>query len=424
MRKFLEKLPKEIRELVYLAKDEATYRRMPAYLVGGFVRDLILGVRNFDLDIVVVGDGIKFAEYFAGSLKAKLIRHKRFGTATVLLKSGLKIDIATARSEIYPLPAHLPVVKPGSLEDDLFRRDFTINAMAISLAEKDFGRLIDCYGGIGDLKNKTISVLHALSFIDDPTRIIRAIRFEQRFSFKLDPGTLKLLKEAVRAKMLMKVEPQRLRDDLILVLKEAEPIKEIMRLKELTGFSFIDKHLVVGVKTIGLLRCAEKEIKWFIRTHPRRRPLDSWLIYFIALSDNLKAPAIKPLVQRFALKRGEEIRILSYKSAQLKIAPALKRKDINPSELFSCLEPLSYEVIILLKAKFGEASLRNNIDRFFLNLNGSRISISGDDLRRLGLEPGPHFQKIFKSILNAKLDGKLRTKQDELRLVKNIIRRP
>ncbi|MCX5710716.1 MAG: hypothetical protein NT060_01915, partial [Candidatus Omnitrophica bacterium] len=126
----------------------------------------------------------------------------------------------------------------------------------------------------------------------------------------------------------------------------------------------------------------------------------------------------------FALKRGEEIRILSYKSAQLKIAPALRRNDINPSELFSCLEPLSYEVILLLKAKFGGDSLRNNIDKFFLNLNGARISISGDDLCRLGLEPGPHYQKIFKSILNAKLDGKLRTKQDELRLVKNIIRRP
>ncbi|MCX5709588.1 MAG: hypothetical protein NT088_02520 [Candidatus Omnitrophica bacterium] len=424
MKKYLEGLPKKIRELVYLAKDLAAYRRMPAYLVGGFVRDLILGVRNFDLDIVVVGDGIKFAEYFARALKAKLIRHKRFGTATVVLKPGLKIDIATARSEIYPLPAHLPVVKPGSLEDDLFRRDFTINAMAISLAENDFGRLIDCYGGVGDLKNKTIRVLHALSFIDDPTRIIRAIRFEQRFGFKLDAGTLKLLKEAVRAKMLKIVEPQRLRDDLILVLKEAEPIKEIMRFKELTGFSFIDKHLVAGAKTIGLLRCADKEIKWFIRTHPRRRALDSWLIYFIALTDNLKSPAIKPLVQRFALKRGEEIRILSYKSAQLKIAPALKKKDINPSELFSCLEPLSYEVIILLKAKFGGACLRNNIDKFFLNLNGARISISGDDLRRLGLEPGPHYQKIFKSILNAKLDGKLRTRQDELRLVKNIIRRP
>ncbi|MCX5710840.1 MAG: tRNA nucleotidyltransferase, partial [Candidatus Omnitrophica bacterium] len=196
MKKYLERLPKEIRELVYFTKDLAAYRGMPAYLVGGFVRDLILGVRNFDLDIVVVGDGIKFAEYFSRALKAKLIRHKRFGTATVVLKPGLKIDIATARSEFYPHPAHLPVVKPGSLKDDLFRRDFTINAMAISLVEKDFGRLIDCYGGKNDLKARSIRVLHALSFIDDPTRIIRAIRFEQRFDFKIDPDTLKLLKEA------------------------------------------------------------------------------------------------------------------------------------------------------------------------------------------------------------------------------------
>jgi tRNA nucleotidyltransferase (CCA-adding enzyme) len=219
MKEYLKKLPKELRSLIIIARNLASVNHMPVYLVGGIVRDLILGAKNLDLDIVVHGDGIKFAEAFTQKLKAKLIRHKRFGTATIILGSGLKFDIATARKEFYPQPASLPEVTGGTLKDDLFRRDFTINAMAISIGARDFGKLIDFFAGREDILHRKIHILHDLSFIDDPTRILRAIRFEKRYNFRIEPKTLGALKEAVGLKMLEIIQPQRLSHELILILK-------------------------------------------------------------------------------------------------------------------------------------------------------------------------------------------------------------
>jgi tRNA nucleotidyltransferase (CCA-adding enzyme) len=421
MKKYLEKLPKEIRELIYFVKDLAAYYGVPAYLVGGFARDLLLGVKNFDLDIVVEGDGIKFAEYCAKLLKGKLVRHRRFGTATVVLKHGLKIDFASARSEVYPQPASLPVVKPSGLKDDLFRRDFTINAMAISLQEREFGNLIDFFGGKADLKSKKVRILHDLSFIDDPTRILRAVRFEQRYGFQIEPGTLAQIKDAVRLRMLEKVQPQRIRDDIILLLKEDDPVKVIRRLDKLSGFKFIDKHIKISREILVLLRAAQEEIRWYELAHPERRKLDKWLIYFIALTDSQSAASIKSIVRRFALKRGEGLRILSYKASILKVLPELKRKNISPSELSNLLEPLSYEVMLILKAKYKSRILKINVEKFFIYLNGMRIHTCGEDLRCLGLNPGPRYQKILKAILDAKLDGRVCTKVEELNLARNLI---
>ena len=212
MKTYLNNLPKEIQNLIRLTGDIASQNNMYAYLVGGFVRDLILGAKNLDLDIVVEGEGIKFAEALAQRLQAKLIRHRRFGTATVILKKRLKVDIATARSEVYPKPAYLPIVRPGRLQDDLFRRDFGINCLAMSINQADFGRIIDLYGAKEDLRRRRIRILHGLSFIDDPTRILRGVRFAARYNFRLEAGTRQLLEEALKSKMLDKVQPQRTRD--------------------------------------------------------------------------------------------------------------------------------------------------------------------------------------------------------------------
>lgn len=423
MRDYLDKLPKEILDLVYLAQDIASSNDMPAYLVGGFVRDLILGVKNLDLDIVVEGNGIKVAEDFAHALNAKLIRHRRFGTATVILKSHLKIDFSTARKEYYPRPAHLPVVSPGSLKDDLFRRDFTINAMAISLSSENFGKLVDFFSGKEGLQNKKIRILHDLSFIDDPTRILRAIRFEKRYNFRIEPKTLKLLKEAVREGMLERVEPQRIRDDLILVLKEKEPLKEIKRLKELVGFRFLHPRLSVLAKNFKLLAAVEKEINWFEKAHFYRRNLDAWVIYFMGLMDCLKPRFTRAVCRRLALRRGEEKRILNAKKISDKLIAFLSRPDTRPSKIFALLEPLSYEEILLIKAKYRNAFIKKHIEDFFEIYNGMRILITGDDLRKLGLMPGPYYQKIFTRVLNAKLDGQARNREEELALIKKLIKK-
>jgi tRNA nucleotidyltransferase (CCA-adding enzyme) len=424
MKEYLERLPKEILDLIYLARDIAYSSNVPIYLIGGFVRDLLLGVKNLDLDIVVEGDGIKFAEDFASRLKAKLVRHRRFGTATLLMnRPHLKIDIASSRKEFYPQPAHLPLVSSGTLKDDLSRRDFTINAMAISIGYDNFGRLLDFFGGKADLENKKIRILHNLSFIDDPTRILRAIRFEKRYNFRIEPETLKLIKKAVKNRMLEKVEPQRIRDELILMLKEKQPIKEIKRLQNLAGFNFISPHAFASKKTYKLLGSIERQIGWFKRSLRQRRVLDTWLMYFMGIIDFLAIRDVKSICKKFALRKGEEKRIVGYKKINRKFILCLNKEKIKPSRIFALLEPLSYEVILLLKAKYKQRRIQKHIEKFFKEYNGTRIHISGDDLYRLGVLPSPRYQKIFKKVLNAKLNGLVTTREEELALIKKLIKK-
>jgi len=422
LKKYLKKLPKEIQDLVYLAGDIAEENKMPAYLVGGFVRDLISGVKNLDLDITVEGDGIKFAECLAAATKSKLICHRRFGTATVVLKHGLKIDIATARSETYPYPASLPVVTPGTIKEDLCRRDFTINAMAISINRHNFGSLIDVFAGQDDLRRKIIRILHDLSFIDDPTRILRAVRFATRYSFKIEHKSAILLKEAVADEMLKKVQPQRLRDELILILKESRPLEQIRQLERTAGFGFFHLRKAIPQLQRILLCSIERQVGWFIRTYPNRRELDVWLVYLIGLLDNIEMSKVRDICRSFVFRRGEEKRILSYKKISHKFISTLSDTKIKPSQIFGLLEPLSYEVIILIKAKYSNRYLRKHIEDFFEIYNGMRIYVSGADLHGLGVKPGPDYRRIFSKVLNAKLNGIVKTRGEELSLIRRLIK--
>lgn len=422
MKRYLDKLPREIKNLIQLASGIASSNKMSAYLVGGCVRDLLLGVKNLDLDIVVEEDGISFAEDFAKQTKAKLIRHRRFGTATVILESGLKVDIATARKEFYPQPASLPQVLSGTLKDDLYRRDFTVNAMAINITNRNFGSLIDLFNGENDLRNKKIRILHNLSFIDDPTRILRAIRFKERYNFKIESKTLGLLKEATRLKMLDRVEPQRLRDELILILKEEEPIKQIKRIQELAGFSFINPKLYVSKKSYKLLEAIKNQINWFKKVYPRRRKLNRWLIYFIGLTDSLDTNDIKSICKKFAFRKGEEKIILNSHRIGNRLIRQLCRDKIKPSKIFKILQPLSYETVIFVKAKYKNRYIKRHMENFLKIYNTIRLGISGKDLLRLGIAPGPHYQKILYKVLNAKLNGLVKTKEEELAKILRLVK--
>ena len=413
----LNKLSKELKDLINLAKGIAYSHNWPVYLVGGFVRDLILGVKNFDLDIVVEGDAIKFAEEFALKLKAGIIRHKRFGTATVTIKQLLKVDIATARKEFYPQPASLPVVKSGTLKDDLFRRDFTINAMAISITRKDFGRLIDFFGGMASLRRKEISILHNLSFIDDPTRILRAIRFEKRYNFKFQAQTLKALQEAVRLKMLDDVGKQRIRDEMILILKETHPLRQIKRIQELAGFGFIKPKLSLTAKNFKFIGSLENEINWFKKKFPHHRQLETWLIYFMGLIDSLTIGEAKSLCKKFAFRRKEVKSILAYKRINKSFISRLSSPRIKPYDVFRLLKPLTYEIILLQKSKYKNLNFQNNIKEFLMDYEGAHLYLTGGDLYRLGFAPGPDYRRILNKVLEAKLNGKVKTKEEELAMV-------
>ncbi len=422
MKDHLNSLPQDLKALILLAKDVGSGLGIRLYLVGGFVRDLLLGVNNFDLDIVAEGDGIRFAEDFANRLQAKLVRHRRFGTATIII-NGLKVDIASSRLEYYPQPACLPSVRSGSLRDDLKRRDFSINAMSVSLNADDYGRLIDFFNGQSDLNNKLIRVLHDLSFVDDPTRILRAIRFEQRYDFRIEKNTLKNLKSALKLQMLQKVQPQRLRDELILLLKEDCALKSIRRLDSLGAINFISPKLVLTKDAYKLLAAVSVQIKWFKLNCPRHRKLDTWLIYFMAVIDRLNLKDLKPMLKDFAFTGGQEKRIMIYKKINKAFISVLERKDTSPSRIFRLLDPLSYEVMLLIKAKFRNKCLNRHIAEFLSVHHLMRLHLTGHDLRALGLVPGPQYQRVFKFVFNAKLDGQVNTAEEELNLVREFIAR-
>ena len=223
------------------------------YLVGGTVRDILLGEPNFDVDIAVEGDAIALARAVADALGGRVRAHTKFGTAVVVFGDDQRIDVVTARTEFYDAPAALPSVEHATIREDLFRRDFTINAMAVSLKGDDFGRLVDPFHGRRDLEAKTIRVLHNLSFIDDPTRIFRAIRYESRYGFRMDEHTQRLARGTIEMGLVGDLSSARLRDELIALLEEGDAGASILRLAELGRGQAIHPHLAADEEAVSLL---------------------------------------------------------------------------------------------------------------------------------------------------------------------------
>lgn len=273
----------------------AARRNQQLYLVGGVVRDLLLGLPNLDLDFVVEGDAISLAKEFAEAVDGKLTVHPMFNTATVKLYKW-KVDFAMARTESYAKPGALPTVKPGTLKTDLFRRDFTINTMAVCLNHENYGELIDLYGGLDDLKNKLIRVLHEKSFIDDATRIWRAIRYEQRLAFRIEPKTLKILK--IDKQMLKTVGGYRLRRELDLVLKEEEPEKILAR----AGKLGVLKELHPSLKADKWLETKFQEVHKSGKVNPD--------IYLALLTCHLNEDELAQITKYLCFSK-EQVRIIS-----------------------------------------------------------------------------------------------------------------
>ncbi|MBE9547135.1 MAG: CCA tRNA nucleotidyltransferase [Proteobacteria bacterium] len=240
----VQKLPENITGLLESAGRCAEGMGFRAFVVGGMVRDLILNHENFDIDLVIEGEGIRFAGELAREHNADVRYYKKFGTAVLTFSDGFKLDVATARTETYEHPAALPKVLPGSIRDDMYRRDFTINTLAISLNPGHFGELMDFYNAERDIKRKLIKVLHDLSFIDDPTRVFRAVRFEQRFGFKTVRSTEKLIKDTVTMNVFAELAGYRISTELKLILQERNPLPVLKRLEELGVLELIHPKAV------------------------------------------------------------------------------------------------------------------------------------------------------------------------------------
>lgn len=440
-------LPLRIFKILKLIGNLADKNRYQVFAVGGFVRDLILGVKNFDVDIVLEGEGLSFAKELADRLGGSLVVHKRFGTATVVTdwypkarrgpaskKEKFKIDIATARTEYYEYPAALPKVRFSSIKQDLYRRDFTINAMAVSLNRGRFGRLIDFFNGQQDLRAKKIRVLHDLSFVEDPTRIFRAVRFEQRYNFSIEPHTEDLIKTAVSLDMFGRTQKQRLREEIILILSEPKPAKAIMRMHQLHELRFIHPRLKLTKGMLKAFDAIDETTSWyrlsFLNKPPHqyisggKRPIDRWIIFFLAVIDDISMSQVNALCEKFVFTRGDEKRIISCKIYADKIVRLLdSRKRLSPSQIYRYLQHLSFEVILFIMAKAKTQRAKERISLFFREYNGVKLSIGGKDLKALGMKPGPKYKMLLEKVLYEKLDGRVRSKEGELNLATRLSKR-
>ena len=397
------------------------------YAVGGFVRDLLLRMENFDVDIVVEGDGIRLAEEFEKRFPCRVRTHKKFGTAIILFPDGLKVDVATARWEVYDSPAALPTVESASIKMDLSRRDFTINTLAIQLNPKTFGALIDFFGGIKDVKEKVIRVLHNLSFVEDPTRVFRAIRFEQRFGFQIGKHTQNLMKNAVKVGFLERLSGGRVLSELILILQEGDPLPALKRMRDFNLFHFLHPNLKFDEQAEALFEQIHHVISWFDLLFLAER-YERWLIYFYGLIDFLKEGEIEEICHRLAMNDKLKKRVMEGKcqadQTLLQIFSWINT-DRQPkrSEIYDILAPLSIEIKLFMMAKTTQVTTRRYISMYFTQLKDTKPILKGADLVQMGMESGPSIKKALKDLLEARLDEQVITRQDEMEYISKAQRR-
>ncbi|HHS97105.1 MAG TPA: CBS domain-containing protein [Chloroflexi bacterium] len=427
-----EALPPQTLALVRRIAETAREMGYSLYFVGGLVRDLLLGTPVVDVDLVVEGDAIRLARRLARELGGRVVAHRRFGTAKWLIGRGVwqavaggppppertprSIDFATARTEFYTHPTALPEVERSSIKQDLHRRDFTINTLAIRLDPPHWGELLDFYGGEADLRNGVIRVLHSLSFVDDPTRILRAARLEARLGFHLDPRSESLIANALP--LLDRVSGDRIRHELEQILDEREPEKALYRLEELGVLRQIHPDLRCDAWVQARFRMAREELEpevWELGPGDRRFVL--WGLLFYRLS----ADSLEAVLRRLKMPRSEadNLRMLpGLRRAMRRLAPARR-----PSRIYRALRPFPSRLLAVAWIASEGEGLREKILRYQTQYRHVRTAITGDDLKRMGLRPGPLFGRLLAIVLDARLDGEVTTREEEEALVRRILRR-
>jgi tRNA nucleotidyltransferase (CCA-adding enzyme) len=416
-----ERLPERIRTLLTEFGNTGDELGYSVYAVGGFVRDLMMGVENFDIDIVVEGDGIRFTEAFEKKVPCHIRTHKKFGTAIVLFPDRLKVDVATARLEIYDAPAALPTVETGSIKMDLYRRDFTINTLALQLNPKAFGELIDFFGAMKDIKERVIRVLHNLSFVEDPTRVFRAIRFEQRLGFQIAKHTQNLMKNAVKVGFMDRLSGGRVLSEFILILQEDDPTPALKRMKDFDLLRFLHPQLKFDEEVERLFERIHHACSWFDLLFLEEE-YERWRIYFYGLTDFLKPLEVDELCQRLSINersrktmmegkiQGDQILLLIYSWITGDYQP--KR-----SEIFTILAPLPMEAKLFMMAKTTQTVTRRYISLYFTQLKDTKTLLRGTDLIQMGIQAGPLIRKTLNDLLKARLDEQVATRQDEVDFV-------
>lgn len=395
-------------DLLHRVADESSALRFPVYLVGGSVRDLVLGRAVLDFDLVLEGDAISLGRSLVSKFSGKLTVHQKFGTAKWFLDARkiqsenlpTFVDLISARSETYKHPAALPTVKMGTIADDIRRRDFTLNALAVRLDGEHFGELRDELGGMADLQNGLVRILHPRSFVDDPTRIFRAVRYEKRYGFKIEPQTLALIPEA--RPLIAKLSAQRVRHELDLILDEPNAESMLARLGDL-----------------GLLKPIHPTLTWDVTTWARlQHKVNSaeacWLLWLMSLTEI----EITSLNERLKFTSS----LLKSLYASSKIFAALSTfADLKPSQCVERLDnlPLTAISVVTLVAQ-GQS--RQMLEKYLSEWRHVKPKTTGGDLKNLGVVPGPRYQEILSGLRAAWLDGKVSSENEEKRLLENYLK--
>ncbi|MCP4405508.1 MAG: CBS domain-containing protein [bacterium] len=385
------------------------------YVVGGFVRDLLLRAdENLDVDIVIEGDGVHFAKTLAQRCGARVKIHRKFCTGVVVFPDGFKVDVATARTEHYEYPTAMPIIKLGSIRLDLSRRDFTINALAIKLNPREFGKVYDFFGGQRDLKEKVIRVLHSLSFVEDPTRIFRAIRFEQRFHFRIGNLSLNLTKNAIKKGFVSQLSGQRVQNELRLMFSEPRPFRIVERMHELGVLRAISPRLSSIHDMQRLFPAIGSVLAWYQLLY-RDEPAERWLLYFLGFVENISNHELLDVCSYLKITNKIMQKIHPARNGYHLIERPLYEKSTNlqNSDIYAVFKDLPLEAILFWMAKTKQEFVKKAVSAYLSSLQDIRSSVKGRDLIQLGLQPGPEFQPILNAVLNAKLNGEITSKEQE-----------
>ncbi len=416
----------DIREILHRLGAVGERLGMSVYAVGGFVRDLLLGIDNLDIDVTVEGDGVFFAECFAEQYGARVRSHRKFGTAVLILHYGRKIDVASTRLEYYESPGALPIVERASLRQDLYRRDFTVNTLALCINSDRFGQLTDYFGGQQDIRERVVRVLHNLSFVEDPTRVFRAIRFEQRLGFKIAPHTENLMRSAVRMNLLCKLGGERLLSELVQIMNEKEPSSAIGRMSSLGLLPYIHPALRLMPATERVLRETGQVMAWFRLLYLEDR-CEVWQVYLMALCDELKSDEFRDACDRLAIPGRLASRLNSLRRLVFTTLNSIKRHmksaaGIRNSQLYAWFGGFTLEMLLYMAARASNEQVRRFISLYLTKLRAVVPLLDGDALRGLGMEPGPLFKRIKDRLIQARLDGEVSSRDEEEAVVLSLIR--
>ena len=415
-------LPLKIRELLTIAGQVGDELDQRVYVVGGFVRDLLLKTDNWDLDFVTEGDGIEYAKALHNRLGGKLIEHSKFGTAVIKLPQFISLDIVTARREYYEYPAALPKVERSNIWSDLFRRDFTINCMAIILNQEYFGEMIDYFGGMKDLQNKQVRVLYNLSFIEDPTRVFRAIRFAARFGFAIEKSTRHYIEQAINADMIEKLSDDRIREEMLHIIREQDVLDRSLQLmNSLNVFKALDPALTISDEVIRKVKNIRFSLEGFRQLSSK--PFNQTIVMMMQLVSEVDEESLTRVLKKLIANETLISSIAQSMKQRYHVYQVLSQEEVDRYTIYKTLRPHTDEGLVFFYNDSENPYIRHYIAFYKLKLAGIQLTITGNDLQSMGIKPGPVYKRIMDSVLKAKVLGTIYDRSSELEFAEKMYQR-